>query len=60
MISMRMLSVIISDEAMKCAKLAAVNADIPLRSWVERAVEKQAATESHDRRHAAAQKREGK
>ena len=56
---MRQINVPVSDEAHAAAKAAAANSRLLLRLWVERAVIKQAATESHDRKHAA-QKREGK
>ena len=51
MADMRMLSVMISDDAMTAAKVAAAKENMLLRMWIDRAVLAQAGTEEHDRKH---------
>jgi hypothetical protein len=48
---MKLLSVMISDDAYTAAKVATAKSGLLLRLWVERAVETQAGVEEYDRKH---------
>jgi predicted HicB family RNase H-like nuclease len=47
---MPQLNVQVSEDAHRAAKIAAINAGMQIREWVERAVLAQAGAESHDKR----------
>ena len=57
---MRQINLPVADDTYEAAKKCARDAGMLFRAWVERAILAQVGAASHDRKHAAAQKREGK